>query len=126
MLWTEELLFNKAKLYMQRANAEDTESPLYPFWASLSLEFLCRAALAKVHPALLADPREARNIFYACGLPIKGLAKSIQAKTVFLRCTEIIKNFDQVSVTVIKILAGANRYFLLHHIATFGARDDRA
>jgi hypothetical protein len=89
MNWSFAALFAKAKLYMERADEEDANSPLFPFWASLSLEFLCRAALSAVHPSLLADPREGSNLLYACGIEVKTAPKSIPAKTVFDRCQSV-------------------------------------
>ena len=95
MNWSFDALFAKAKLYMERADEEDANSPLFPFWASLSLEFLCRAALSAVHPSLLADPREGSNLLYACGIEVKTAPKSIPAKTVFDRCQSVIPTFDK-------------------------------
>jgi hypothetical protein len=95
MNWSFDALFAKAKLYMERADDEDANSSLFPFWASLSLEFLCRAALSAVHPSLLADPREGSNLLYACGIEVKTAPKSIPAKTVFDRCQAVIPTFDK-------------------------------
>ena len=71
---------------------------LYPFWASLSLEFLARASLAKVHPSLLADPSQGGvSVLYACGLksPTNKAQspKSIPAHTVFERCKAAVPGF---------------------------------
>ncbi len=56
--WSHDGLWAKAVIYAQRATDEDRDGPLFPLWATLALEFVARACLAKVHPALLADPRE--------------------------------------------------------------------
>jgi hypothetical protein len=95
MNWSIDALFAKAKLYMERADEEDANSTLFPFWASLSLEFLCRAALSSVHPSLLADPREGANLLYACGIEVKTAPRLIPAKTVFDRCQSVIPTFDK-------------------------------
>ncbi|TLU70633.1 hypothetical protein [Lichenicoccus roseus] len=98
MDWAFEALYNKAKLYARRAHDEPMNSALMGFWMSLSLEILARAALAHVHPALLADPREPDNTHYAFGIIPKGVPKSIQAKAVFARCSVFIKDFtDKMS-----------------------------
>lgn len=98
MDWSPESLYSKAKLYALRAHSEPIESALFGFWVSLSLELLARAALAHVHPALLADPREPDNIQYAFGVVPKGVPKSIQAKALFARCSVFISGFtDQMS-----------------------------
>ncbi|WP_353859770.1 hypothetical protein [Azospirillum formosense] len=95
MSWNEEPLFNKAKLYMQRASDENVSSPWFPFWASLSLEFLCRAALAKVSPVLLADASDVDNILYALGSNISRSPKSIAMAEVVRRCMKVVTRFDQ-------------------------------
>lgn len=98
MDWSTDSLYSKAKLYALRAHDEPVESALFGFWMSLSLELLARAALAHVHPALLADPREPDNIQYAFGIVPKGVPKSIQAKALFARCSVFIPGFtDRMS-----------------------------
>jgi len=65
---------------------------------SLTLEMLGRAALAQIHPALLADPGQPDNIQYAFGIVPKGVPKSIQAKAVFARCSVFVAGFtDKMS-----------------------------
>lgn len=93
MIWDTNLLWKKAKLYMERAFAEDAESELCIFWASLGLEFLARCALAGVHPCLLADPQDGGNLLYACGYPTKNAPRSIPMKTVLLRVLVVVENF---------------------------------
>ena|ERR1700674_1353063 len=99
MDWTSEALYGKARVYIQRAQNEKLDSPLFGFWMSLSLELLCRAALAKIHPVLLADPTKEENIQYVFGINPKKNPKSVQAKTVFARRSVFIPNFtDKMSV----------------------------
>jgi hypothetical protein len=98
MDWSSESLYNKAKLYAQRAHDEPVESALFGLWMSLSLELLARAALAQIHPVLLADPKHQDSIHYAFGIVPKNVPKSIQAKTVFARCSVFIQGFtDKMS-----------------------------
>lgn len=40
---------------------------LYGFWSALMVEQLCRAALAKVSPVLLAEGKDWQNLYYALG-----------------------------------------------------------
>lgn len=90
-------LFIKAKIYVERAFEEERDSELYPFWLSLSLEFVIRSTLAKIHPALLADtpnPNEFKSLLYAFGFD-KGEPKSIQITTAINRLGEIIPEFTQ-------------------------------
>jgi hypothetical protein len=93
-VWNYDLLWNKAKLYVQRALDEEREDEMFPFWSALALEFLGRATLAYVHPVLLADPREGENILYTFGYSkSKHTPKSIPAKTVFDRCKSMVPDF---------------------------------
>jgi hypothetical protein len=95
MMWSFDSLWQKSKLYMQRALAAEREGPLFPFWATLALEFLGRATLAQIHPTLLADPGDQAgdNLFYACGHTSPKQPRSIMAKTVFLRCQRVVADF---------------------------------
>jgi hypothetical protein len=95
MMWSFDSLWQKAKLYMQRALAAERDGALFPFWATLALEFLGRATLARIHPTLLADPegQAGDNLFYACGYPSPKQPRSIMAKTVFLRCQRVVADF---------------------------------
>ncbi len=96
MSWSEEDLYRKARLFVTRAFYEVPRSDaLFPFWASLGLELLGRAALAHVHPALLADPSQPDNLLYALGYEVKA-PKSVAAKAVFSRCQRIIPEFTEV------------------------------
>jgi hypothetical protein len=98
MEWDSDLLYEKAKLFAQRAHNEPVESSIFAFWMSISLEILARAALAQIHPVLLADPREQDNIHYAFGINPKGSPKSIPAKALFARCSVFVKGFtDKMS-----------------------------
>lgn len=97
-IWTYDKLWNKAKVYMQRALAEDREGELFPFWCAISLEFILRATLAKVHPALLADPSSGDNLLYVFGhiRSAKHVPISIPTKTVLERCEAIVPNFTEI------------------------------
>ncbi len=84
-------LYQKSKLYIQRALNEDRESDLFPFWLSLSLELLSRSALAKVSPSLLAEisPQNNSNLLYAFGFETTIKPKSISISEVFNRMSKI-------------------------------------
>lgn len=91
-----EALFGKAKVYMERALAEERESELYPFWLSLSLEFLSRSTLACISPTLLADMSpEGDHLLYALNLPSGKLPKSVNVRIVFERLTKINIDFSK-------------------------------
>src|SRR5271169_4329757 len=93
MDWGFDVLYNKARTYVARAHDESVDSPLFGFWMSLALELLCRAALAKKHPVLLADPTNEGNIQYVFGINPKSNPKSVQAKAVFARCSVFMEGF---------------------------------
>lgn len=95
MDWDSARLLEKAQLYATYANESDRDSPLFGLWSSLYVELLCRAALAKIHPSLLADPTDGKNILYAFGVPFKGEPISIPAKTVYHRCQALVGGFDE-------------------------------
>src|SRR5205814_5393279 len=66
-------------------------------WCALSLEVLGKAMLARVHPSLVADARNAENLFMACGQPVRPehVGRSIGAADVFQRLKLLSpKRFD--------------------------------
>jgi hypothetical protein len=91
-----EALYAKSQVYIQRGlraqAGSDTEE--YQLWASLALELLGKAALAKVHPALVADPTHYQSLFAACGRHLSSDIKTITAKTLLERPSHIEKQFD--------------------------------
>lgn len=91
-----ESLYAKSQVYIRRGlrahGHGDTEE--YQLWASLALELLGKAALAGVHPALVADPTHVQSLFSACGRQIASDIKTIGAKTLFDRLSHIDKAFD--------------------------------
>lgn len=90
-------LFQKSKLYVQRALDEDRETDLFPFWLSLSLELLSRSTLARISPSLLAEVSQGENsnILYAFGYETTTKPKSIQISEVFSRLTRIGIEFTE-------------------------------
>ncbi|RDJ97386.1 hypothetical protein [Cupriavidus lacunae] len=99
-LWTYDVLWSKARSYMERALAAPRDHELFPFWSSLALEFLARSALANVSPVLLAEVSEpdGRNLLHALGLEPKVknfVPKSIQTSEVLVRCEQIVPDFTK-------------------------------
>ena len=91
-------LYNKAKLFTNRSLAakarEDFDEAA--LWASLALELLAKAALAKVNPCLIADPvDDAKSLLTAAGLS-KDYAgfRTIPAKAAFSRCARAFRPFN--------------------------------
>jgi hypothetical protein len=124
MDWSSDSLYAKAKVYAQRAHNESIESALFGFWTSLSVELLARAALAKVHPALLADPSEPDNIQYAFGIVPAKLPKSIRAKAVFARCMVFVTDFTKDMSAHCLILADRRNAELHSGAAAFEGIDN--
>jgi hypothetical protein len=91
MIWSHNSLWDKAKLFVTRAQEHQRIPGLFAFWSLLAFELLARATLAKVHPALLAEPMDGgENLMYAFGLGKVKSPKSVAAATVFRRCQKVI------------------------------------
>lgn len=95
--WDPQALYAKAERYIQQAQGPDTDDWEYALWSSLSLELLARAALANVHPVLLAEPdRLGSNVISALGfqpLDKKFEPKSIPITEVFRRLAALQPDF---------------------------------
>ncbi|HEX3468746.1 MAG TPA: hypothetical protein VHT05_11765 [Candidatus Elarobacter sp.] len=96
--WSADALFKKALVYVQKMEEHSVDDWEYGFWASLSLEFLCRAAVAKISPTLLAaiDKKNWRSVHYALGGPrssIKFVPKSADISDVFEILAELVPGF---------------------------------
>ena len=126
MDWDSATLLAKAKLYGERANNEQMNSALFGFWMSLCLEFLSRAALAEIHPVLLADPRSEGNFHFSFGINPKGNPVSIQAKTVFARCSIFVSGFTDKMSAHCLILADRRNKELHTGNAAFEGHDNSA
>jgi len=94
-----EALFLKARLFLNRAMDEEDRRPFeeQALWASLALELLAKAALARVSPLLIAEPTEdGKNLLIASGL-VDGEARftSVRAKTLYSRCQRAFRPFNE-------------------------------
>lgn len=99
-VWDEDVLWAKAVRYAERAAGEEREGPLFPLWSAMALEFVARAALAHIHPALLADPKDGANVLYVFGHGSTINPKSIPITTVFRRCVIIIDEFTEADAKI--------------------------
>jgi hypothetical protein len=90
-------LYLKAERYVQNMSVLDSDDWEYALWSSLSLEFLARAALANVSPALLADRDKSwSSLYHALGFTPteeKFTPKSIAVSEVFKRLSAILLDF---------------------------------
>src|SRR5439155_23530746 len=91
MVWDSEQYWKKAIRYAEMASEPEREAWERPFWLSLALEFLARASLTSIHPALNADPQdEGLHLLYGFGYELKGQPKSLPIHSVFLRLQKIL------------------------------------
>lgn len=93
-----EALWLKAKMFVNRATDEGQDKSFSEraLWASLSLELMAKAALARCSPLLVATPTEdGKNLLIATGL-MHGEARfqSVSAKTLYERCAHAFKPFS--------------------------------
>jgi len=107
-----EALWLKAKLFLNRAMDESDERSFdeQAMWASLALELLAKAALARVSPLLIAEPTEdGTNLLIASGL-VEGDARftSVRAKTLYSRCQKAFKPFNESEAA--KVTHARNQY----------------
>jgi len=98
-IWDPEALYLKAERYVQHMSAFDSDDWEYALWASLSLEFLARAALANVSPALLAETDKGwASLYHSLGFTPteeKFAPKSIAISEVFKRLTATVPDFTK-------------------------------
>ncbi|MER8929783.1 hypothetical protein NKI34_29505 [Mesorhizobium sp. M0700] len=90
-------LHAKSKVYIGRAlgrkGADDLDE--YQLWASLALELLGKAALARKHQSLVVDPTHWQSMFVAAGINVTTDVKTITAKTLFERLAHLVPRFDK-------------------------------
>jgi hypothetical protein len=94
-IWSEEALIRKATVYVERASDMEPGTGLEQLWSLMGLELLARAAVARVHPALLADPQDGSHLLYAFGYGEPKPPKSVPIATVFRRCQVIVPSFTE-------------------------------
>lgn len=108
MTWDKDALWSKSKGYVERALQEDRNNEMFPFWLSLSLELLARAAVSSIHPLLLAEPNkdDPTNILHALGRPTgKGKPKSLAISGVFKLCRHLVPGFTEEDLKICTALA---------------------
>jgi hypothetical protein len=98
--WNPDSLFNKAQRYVEKMTEADCQTWEHALWSSLTLEFVARAALSNVNPALLADygDRNWSSLLHSLGYTpteSKFSPKSISIVEVVRRLGEIFPNFDR-------------------------------
>jgi hypothetical protein len=89
-------LWAKSKIYFDKALVarDEQDDASFHLWSAIALELLGKAALATIHPALVADPSDIKSLLAACGISTTTQLKSITAKTVFERLKTTCREFD--------------------------------
>lgn len=94
MSWNSDDLISKARLYIDRAYRSIDEPSSFALWIILALELLARSAISNVHPVLLANPHQVKNLYYAIGREeLCEFPKSVPAKTIYDRCETLFDEF---------------------------------
>lgn len=104
-MWDTNELWLKAKVFVDRAAVLTPADPDFGLWSALALELLARAALAKVHPTLNADPQNYKNLLYACNIPIVEQPRSIPAHAVYIRLEHIVPKFGKPQKTLCEYMS---------------------
>lgn len=95
-VWDSDAMFAKAERYVESMLEVERDDFRFALWSALALEMLARAALAKIHPTLLADAQRWHNLYHALGHEPKikkFQPKSIAIADVFKRLGEILPDF---------------------------------
>lgn len=95
--WDSDALATKAQRYVDAMLECPRDSWQFGLLSSLALELLARAALSKIHPALLADLEDWNNLYSALGhtpTSKKFTPKSIVITEVLRRLNMILPEFD--------------------------------
>jgi hypothetical protein len=89
----------KSQAYIGRALVAKAAGSMgeYQLWASLALELVGKATLAKIHPCLVADPNSSASLFAAAGMSVSPDIKTIAAATLFDRLAHVSKRFDKTT-----------------------------
>src|SRR5271163_3059743 len=90
-----EAILAKSRVYAQRALRckEAGDHDEYQLWASLALELLGKACLARIHPSLIVNPLDHISLFAASGVNLATDIKTIAAHTLFDRLRHVTKGF---------------------------------
>jgi hypothetical protein len=80
------------KAFRSRDNGDELE---FNLWSAMALEILGKAALARIHPVLIADPNDLGSMLHACGVKDPPDKRTVTAKTVFERLTHLSPSFDE-------------------------------
>jgi hypothetical protein len=94
--WSSKSLLAKAQRYSQEMLTHSRDDWHFGLASTFVLEFLARAALANISPALLADAKSWNNLYFSLGYTPKTpkfIPKSIDISEVFSRLRETLSEF---------------------------------
>jgi hypothetical protein len=94
--WSKAALLAKAQRYAHEMLAYSRDDWRFGLLSTFVLEFLARAALANISPALLADPKSWNNLYFSLGhspTTPKFIPKSIDTVEVFIRLRDTVPSF---------------------------------
>jgi hypothetical protein len=94
--WSADALLAKAQRYAQEMLSHSADDWHFGLISTFVLEFLARAALAKINPTLLADAKDWNNIYFALGrtpTAPRFIPRSIDVTSVLTRLREILPDF---------------------------------
>jgi hypothetical protein len=94
--WSRDALLAKAQRYAEEMASHSEGEWQFGLWSTFILEFVARAALGNISPALLADIKDWNNLYYSLGFDPKAtkfVPKSSDIVTVLGRLREILPEF---------------------------------
>lgn len=94
--WSMEALLAKAELYAEEMLSHSRDEWQFGIASTFVLEFVARAALANISPALLADSKDSSNLYFALGrnpTASKFIPKSIDISEVRSRLRESVPQY---------------------------------
>lgn len=94
--WSADAFLTKAQRHAQEMMSHSPDDWQFGLASTFVLEFLARAALAKISPVLLADPKDWNNTYFALGrtpTAPKFIPRSIDVSSVLVRLREILPTF---------------------------------
>jgi hypothetical protein len=94
--WSKDGLLGKAQRYAQEMLTHSRDDWHFALMSTFVLEFLARAALAKLSPTLLAESKDWNNLYFALGetpTAPRFIPRSINVSTVLSRLREILPTF---------------------------------
>jgi hypothetical protein len=94
--WASDILLRKAQRYAEEMLTHTRDEWRFALLSTFVLEFIGRAALAKVSPTLLAESKDWNNLYFALGFTPntkKFIPRSINISAVFDRLQVILPSF---------------------------------